>query len=85
MIFLRAILLGVAMLVAACGGEDRPPISEDPSATESKNALVVTSNYPLYFFASRIAEGVDVAPEIVFPDIDGDPALWIPGSGQIQR
>ncbi len=84
MIFLRAILLGVVLLTAACGGEDRPTISEDPSATESKNALVVTSNYPLYFFASRIAEGVDVAPEIVFPDIEGDPALWIPGAGQIQ-
>ncbi len=84
MIFLRAMLIGVVLLAAACGGEDRPTISEDPSATESKNALVVTSNYPLYFFASRIAEGVDVAPEIVFPDIDGDPALWIPGAGQIQ-
>jgi zinc transport system substrate-binding protein len=84
MIFPRAILIGVVLLVAACGGEDRSTISEAPSATESKNALVVTSNYPLYFFASRIAEGVDVAPEIVFPDIDGDPALWIPGAGQIQ-
>ena len=85
MIFLRAILIGVGLLAAACGGEDRSTISEDPSATESKNALVVTSNYPLYFFASRIAEGVDVAPTIVFPDIDGDPALWIPDAGQIQR
>ncbi len=85
MIFLRAMLIGVVLLAAACGGEDRPTISKGPSATESKNALVVTSNYPLYFFASRIAEGVDVAPEIVFPDIDGDPALWIPGAGQIQR
>ena len=84
MIFLRAMLIGVVLLAAGCGGEDRSTISEDLSATESKNALVVTSNYPLYFFASRIAEGVDVAPEIVFPDIDGDPALWIPGAGQIQ-
>ena len=84
MIFLRAILLGAVLLAAACGGEDRSTISEDPPATASKNALVVTSNYPLYFFASRIAEGVDVAPEIVFPDIDGDPTLWIPGAGQIQ-
>ncbi len=82
---LRAILLGVVLLAAACGGEDRPTISEDPSSKKSKNALIVTSNYPLYFFASRIAEGVDVAPEIVFPDIDGDPALWIPDAGQIQR
>jgi zinc transport system substrate-binding protein len=84
MIFLRTILIGVVLLAAACAGEDRPKSSEDPSATESKNALVVTSNYPLFFFASRITEGVDVAPEIVFPDIEGDPALWIPGAGQIQ-
>ncbi len=84
MIFLRAILIGVVLLAAACGGEDRQAISEDPSATELKNALVVTSNYPLFFFASRITEGVDVAPEIIFPDIEGDPALWIPGAGQIQ-
>jgi len=85
MIILRAILIGVVLLAAACGGEDRSTISEDPSSKKSKNALIVTSNYPLYFFASKIAEGVDVAPVIIFPDIDGDPALWIPGVEQIQR
>ena len=85
MIFLRTLLISVVLLAAACNGEDRPTSSEDPLGTESKRALVVTSNYPLFFFASRITEGVDVAPEIVFPDIDGDPVFWIPSAEQIQR
>ncbi len=84
MIILRILLLGVALFVAACGGENRQAISEDSSETEPENALVVASNYPLYFFASRIVESVDVAPDIVFPDIDGDPAFWIPDAEQIQ-
>ena len=84
MIILRTLLISVVLLVAACGGDDRQTSSDDPSATEFKNALVVASNYPLYFFASRIAEGVSVAPEIVFPDIVGDPAFWTPNAEQIQ-
>ena len=51
---------------------------------EPRAALVVASNYPLYFFAVRIAEGVDIAPEIVIPEIDGDPAFWTPSAEQIQ-
>ncbi len=84
MIFLRTLLISVVLLAAACGGEDRQTSSASPLATESKNTLVVTSNYPLYFFASRITAGVSTAPEIVFPDIDGDPASWIPDAEQIQ-
>jgi zinc transport system substrate-binding protein len=38
----------------------------------------------MYFYASRIAAGVAGAPAIVFPDIDGDPALWTPNAEQIQ-
>ena len=85
MIFLRSLIMGVTLLVAACGGDGRPASNENRPATESKNALVVTSNYPLYFFASRIAQGVDVAPKIVFPDIVGDPTFWTPGTEQIQQ
>ena len=84
MIFLRTLLISVIVLAAACGGDDRQASNEDPSVTESKNSLVVASNYPLYFFARQIAAGVDVAPVIVFPDIDGDPASWIPNAEQIQ-
>ena len=84
MILIRTLLISVALLSAACGGDDRQASDQGGSATEPKKALVVTSNYPLYFFASRIAEGVDVAPEIVFPEIDGDPTFWTPGAEQIQ-
>ena len=84
MIVLRTLLISVALLVVACGGEDRQANSEDLLATAPKNALVVASNYPLFFFASRITEGVNVAPEIVFPGIEGDPAFWIPSAEQIQ-
>jgi zinc transport system substrate-binding protein len=84
MIFLRSLLISVVLLIATCSGEAPQTISEDPSATESQNALVVASNYPLYFFASRLVEGVNAAPEIVLPDIDGDPALWTPSAEQIQ-
>jgi len=80
----RAPLLSVVLLVAACSGEDRQTSSEELLATEPNNALVVASNYPMYFFASRIAAGVEDAPDIVFPDIDGDPAFWIPDAEQIQ-
>jgi zinc transport system substrate-binding protein len=82
--FPRALLIGVVLLVAACNGKDRQASSEGQSATESRNALVVTSNYPLYFFASKITEGVEAAPDIVFPDITGDPTFWIPSTEQIQ-
>jgi len=84
MIFLRTLLISTVLLIAACGGDDGQTSNASPSATVFKNTLVVASNYPLYFFASRVAAGVDVAPEIVFPDIDGDPASWIPDAEQIQ-
>jgi zinc transport system substrate-binding protein len=80
----RALLISVVLLVAACSGEDRQTSSKELLATEPKNALVVASNYPMYYFASRIAAGVEDAPDIVFPDIDGDPAFWIPDAEQVQ-
>lgn len=84
MIVLRTLLISVVLLITACGGENRPTISENSSDAESKKALVVTSNYPLYFFASRIADGVEGAPDIVFPEVEGDPSSWVPSAGQIQ-
>jgi zinc transport system substrate-binding protein len=84
MIFLRTLLISVVLVAAACSGNDRQTGNEGPPVTKSQNTLVVASNYPLYFFASRITAGVEVAPEIVFPDIDGDPASWIPSAEQIQ-
>ena len=85
MIFLRALITSIVLLLAACGGDGRQAGSENGPATEARTALVVTSNYPLYYFASRIAQDVDLAPEIVFPDIIGDPTFWTPGAEQIQQ
>ncbi len=43
---------------------------------------VLTSNYPLYYFTREIAgEVVDVQ----MPDIDGDPAMWVPGTSDIPQ
>lgn len=84
MIFPRTLILGVMVLLAACGAENPPASDGAPSGTESQKALVVTSNYPLFFFARQVSEGIDAAPEIIFPDIDGDPAFWIPSAEQIQ-
>ena len=84
MIILRSLLISVVLLIAACNSEERPAGSDDAAATKPESAVAVTSNYPLYFFAGRITQGVDVAPEIVFPDIDGDPASWVPSAAQIQ-
>jgi zinc transport system substrate-binding protein len=84
MIDRRKLPLVLVLLIAACGGDDRQPATVDAAATNPASTLVIASNYPLYYFASRITEGVESAPEIVFPDIDGDPAFWTPGAEQIQ-
>ena len=77
MIILRCCVLVLLSLVAACDSEERVVTIDNP--------LVVASNYPLFFFANRIADGVDDAPDIIFPDIDGDPAMWAPDASQIQQ
>ena len=44
--------------------------------------MVLATNYPLYFFASEIAgDAVDVR----MPDIDGDPAMWVPGPADFSQ
>jgi len=80
----RLRLISVVLLFAGCGGAGEQAAIEGTSAENSDHTLVVTSNYPMYFYASRIADGVVGAPAIAFPDIDGDPALWTPSAEQIQ-
>ena len=80
MISLRILLLSVVALVISCEGQDRQADSKATGATALEGALVVTSNYPLYFFASRIVEGVAYAPEIVLPEIKVDPAGCVPNA-----
>ena len=46
---------------------------------ESESSSVYASNYPLQFFAQEIAgEALDV----YLPEIEGDPAYWVPDGEQ---
>jgi zinc transport system substrate-binding protein len=71
-------------MLTACDGAGRDEGGEREAVPEKDPSIVVTSNYPLYFFASRIVNGVDTAPDIILPEIEGDPASWVPATGQIQ-
>jgi zinc transport system substrate-binding protein len=84
MIHPRTLLIGIALFVAACGGEYPQDPGEESASTGSGGLVLVASNYPLYFFATRITEGVEGAPEVILPDIDGDPAFWTPSAEQVQ-
>ncbi len=66
-----AALLAVVLIAAVL---PVPVISEE-------KPIVYTVNYPLYYFASRIAGD---AAEVVFPvPEDVDPAFWMPGTEEI--
>ena len=84
MIFLRTLFIAVVLLTAGCDREEHRAGGATAVVLSPENVLIVTSNYPLYFFASRIAASVDDAPGIILPDIHGDPAFWIPSAEQIQ-
>lgn len=43
---------------------------------------VVASNYPLYFFTSEIAGDV---VDVLMPEFDGDPAMWVPGASDVAQ
>jgi len=85
MIYLRVVVICLTVIATSCDRQNRQASSETGVAKMQEGTLVVTSNYPLYFFASRIAEGVVDAPEIVLPKIKGDPASWVPSAEQIQQ
>jgi len=75
----RKFLLPLLMLVlTACGGESSSESAE--IGISSTRPLIVASNYPLYFFAREIAGD---SAEVVFPEMEGDPANWKPGSEDI--
>ena len=70
----------IALILSACGGERGPePVDE---STNRSRPLIIASNYPLYYFAREIAGD---SAEVVFPSMDGDPANWKPGAGDIAR
>ncbi|MCF6311766.1 MAG: metal ABC transporter substrate-binding protein [Verrucomicrobiales bacterium] len=53
---------------------------EKPSQALAEKQLIYTVNYPLAYFTERMAiEGV----EVVFPEMEGDPAFWKPSAEQV--
>ncbi|MFN3167854.1 MAG: metal ABC transporter substrate-binding protein [Phycisphaeraceae bacterium] len=72
-----SLLLAVLLVLVGCGE------SGDRDATDADGdgkPVVFATNYPLAYFAERIAG--DTA-EVRFPQIEGDPAFWRPSDAQI--
>ena len=76
--------LSLFLLLVACSDGERGPGDATTTLAEPNTMLVVASNYPVYYFASRIVMDTDTAIEVVFPDITGDPANWIPSVAQVR-
>lgn len=74
--FFRTIAAWV-LLMAIAGCSD---LSGDADEQDNRYRVLYTTNYPLAFFAERIT-GDTV--EVIFPEIDGDPAFWQPSDQQI--
>lgn len=70
----------LTLLLSACGGEATPQSAT--SVADRARPLIVTSNYPLYFFAKEIAGD---SADVVFPSMEGDPANWKPGPDAIAQ
>jgi len=74
------ILLFCISLIACDATEN----TQSSNAEISIGPLVVASNYPLYFFASQIAGEAGDTLQVVLPDIEGDPANWVPTADDIE-
>jgi zinc transport system substrate-binding protein len=72
----KIVLLAIVVLLMAC--TDKEPVG--PDSTSRNKPVVLTSNYPLYFFAKEIA-GETI--EVIFPTITGDPAMWAPSGPDV--
>lgn len=75
--------MSAALILGSCGKSDKHETSKVQSdqPTASKTAYVV--NYPLQYFAERIANG---NVKVVFPaPLDEDPAFWMPDSNVIEQ
>jgi len=68
------------LIVAGCGPQGSD--ASELSSPHGQPITVITSNYPLYYFAGQIAAGSD-SVNIVLPEIEGDPANWQPDSQAI--
>jgi zinc transport system substrate-binding protein len=76
----------IVLLLTACGeNEHAQPDSNKAGTRAAERPLIFASNYPLFYFASQIAGVSEDVPQIVFPEIEGDPAFWAPAADQIQQ
>jgi zinc transport system substrate-binding protein len=78
----RWLSAGILVLLAGCSREPGPAAGGADLAEPA--ATIVTSNYPLYFVTTRLLAGIESAPEVAFPMIDGDPTYWTPDPEQVQ-
>jgi zinc transport system substrate-binding protein len=74
----KIILLAIVALLVACTEKESGSIE----TTSQNKPVVLTSNYPLYFFTSEIA-GDSI--EVVLPTIEGDPAMWAPSGPDVAK
>jgi zinc transport system substrate-binding protein len=74
----KLLLLIALILTTACGEKSESP---EPKAV-AESPVLITSNYPLYYFAAQIAG--DEA-EVYFPSMEGDPAQWVPAGEDMVR
>jgi zinc transport system substrate-binding protein len=72
-------LFGLALL-AACTGEESDFAQPAIGGQAGPVSQVVTSNYPLYYFATEIAGNT---MDVRFPAITGDPAFWTPTGEEV--
>lgn len=79
---LRTALLSIFLFAAGCGDKQGDIVVD--AAEDAGSIVIVASNYPVYYFATRIAEGAGDKITIILPDISGDPAFWIPDESQAQ-
>ncbi len=77
-------LIRISTVLIACfalsGCDPRSDDSAGQAPRNEKPITVITSNYPLYYFASRIVSSIEGAVEVVLPEMEGDPANWQPDS-----
>jgi zinc transport system substrate-binding protein len=66
----------LAALLITAGGCTEP----HEQTARSSHPEVYAVNYPLAYFASRMATD---STDIVFPEMEGDPAFWEPEAGQV--
>jgi len=75
----RLALLSFLILLGAC----KEQVTGGPRLEDhASKPQVLTSNYPLYYFTSEIAGDV---LDVQMPDIDGDPAMWVPGASDLPQ